>query len=236
MARLDGAAGARWNAVLRPGDRLEAERLGTVWWWRPQPYASPRGTSEARRDALFCAAEGALGAFWAGTPARWVNDRACDEAADDKARQLAVAARIGLRVPRTLVTNDPAAARAFVAERLEGETIHKNLTSAAGIWRPTALLRRGDRALFASLRQLPLMFQERVRAEADVRVTVVGDELFAAEIVSRDPDTLDFRPDLQRARYRAVALPAGIERKLRRMVRELGLAYAALDLRRRPDG
>ncbi|HEX7487613.1 MAG TPA: alpha-L-glutamate ligase, partial [Anaeromyxobacteraceae bacterium] len=49
-------------------------------------------------------------------------------------------------------------------------------------------------------------------------------------------DTLDFRPDLQRARYRAVALPTGVERRLRRMVRELGLAYAALDLRRRPDG
>jgi glutathione synthase/RimK-type ligase-like ATP-grasp enzyme len=236
VARLEPGRHAGWSAALRGADRFDAAAVGTIWWWRPCPYLLPRAIAGARRDALFCAADAALAAFWAGAAARWVNDRVCDESADDKARQLALAARLGLAVPRTLLTNDAAAARAFVAERADGETIHKNVTSAAGIWRPTALARRGDRALFASLKRVPLMFQERVRAEADVRVTVVGGELFAAEIVSRDPEALDFRPDLQRARYRAVTLPSGIERKLRRMVRDLGLAYAALDLRRRPDG
>jgi glutathione synthase/RimK-type ligase-like ATP-grasp enzyme len=33
-----------------------------------------------------------------------------------------------------------------------------------------------------------------------------------------------------------VSLPARLEERLRRLVRALGLAYAAVDLRRRPDG
>ncbi len=237
-AALGPGRGAQWMGALRigRGERIEAREVGAVWNWRPEPYRIDARFVGPRRAGAFCAAEATLHAFWAALDAPWVNDRASDAAADDKPRQLALAAGFGLAVPQSLVTNDPAAARAFVRARPEGETIHKNVTSAPALWRTTALARHGDRALFASVRHLPLLFQERVRAEADLRVTVVGDELFATEITLPDPHDLDVRTSLRRARFRAVSLPPRVEGRLRRLVRALGLSYAAVDLRRRTDG
>ncbi len=227
-------AGASWRGALRSGEPLDPEQVRAIWWRRPEPYRLHPSLRGRRRDGAFCAADDALGAFWSALDARWVNDPAHDEAAEHKPRQLALAARLGLPIPETLVTNDPAAARAFVAARPDGATIHKNVTGAPALLRHTALARPGDRALFASVRHLPLMFQERVPG-TDLRVTAVGDELFAAEIdAGKDP--IDVRANLPRARMRPVPLQPGVAAKLHHLVRTLGLTYAALDLRRRADG
>jgi glutathione synthase/RimK-type ligase-like ATP-grasp enzyme len=231
--RLDGDA--RWRGTLRSGAALDPEHIRVVWWRRPEPYLLHDSLRGHRRDGAFCAADDALGAFWSALDARWVNDPARGEAAEHKPRQLALAARLGLAIPETLVTNDPAAARAFVAARPDGETIHKNVTSAPSLLRHTAVARARDRALFASVRHLPLTFQERVRG-TDLRVTVVGDNLFAAEIDPGAADPIDVRATLPRARMHPVKLPPGVASRLHRFVRELGLVYATLDLRRRRDG
>jgi hypothetical protein len=230
---LDGDA--RWRGTLQSGDALHPNEVRAVWWRRPEPYRLHPSLRGRRRDGAFCAADDALGAFWSALDARWVNDPARDEAAEHKPRQLALASRLGLAVPVSLVTNDPAAARAFVAARPDGETIHKNITSAPALLRHTALARAGDRALFATVRHLPLMFQERVHG-TDLRVTVVGDDLFAAEIDTGETGAIDVRATLPHARMRAVRLPPRVASRLHRFVRTLGLVYAAIDLRRRPDG
>ena len=71
----------------------------------------------------------------------------------------------------------------------------------------------------------------------DVRVTAVGDDLFAAEIDARDtgsPD--DFRGAYPRCRVSPCTLPPEIASGLRRLLGNLGLLYGAADLRRREDG
>lgn len=236
-----GGLGGRpgWNGRLkgRPTLDLDPASVRAVWWRRPDPFVLPGRVRGRRWGGVYCACDSAMAAFWSAFEALWVNDPAADEAAEAKPLQLALARRTGLAVPRSCITNDPAAARAFILERPTGETIHKNVTSAIAIGRNTRVARIGDRALLASLPHLPLLFQERVRAEADVRVTVVGDQLFATEIdFPRAHPVLDWRSALRRARFRSVELPGDLEQRLRRLVRALGLVYAAIDLRRREDG
>jgi glutathione synthase/RimK-type ligase-like ATP-grasp enzyme len=228
----------RWSGGLQDGGApLAAADVRAVWWRRPTPYALHASLRGARRTGAFCAAHAALGACWHATDARWVNAPEAEAAADDKPRQLELAARLGLAVPRSLVTNDAAAARAFVAERPAGETIHKNVTAIPALSRPTAVALASDRALFAGLRHLPLLLQERVSAAADARVTVVGGEVFAAEIaLPGGEDPIDWRPRFTDAAVRAARLPRAVEDRVLRLVRALGLSYAALDLRRRHDG
>ncbi|HET9599340.1 MAG TPA: alpha-L-glutamate ligase [Anaeromyxobacteraceae bacterium] len=229
-----------WRARLSGGGAgpLDPAALRGVWYRRPRPYAVAAGAPRARWAAAFCACHAAAQALWASCrSARWVNAPSLQDSEDAKPAQLALAARLGLAVPRSLVTNDAAAARAFIAERPEGETIHKNVTSAPSLWRPTALARADDTRLLASLRELPLLFQERVPAVAEVRVTLVGGEAFAAEIAyPRGRPALDWRVDFRRARLRAVSLPSRLEARLHRLIQALGLCYGAIDLRRRPDG
>lgn len=236
----DGAAGSgAWTGQLggRRGRPIDAAEVGAIWWRRPDPYLLGDKVRSSRWGGVFCACDSAMRAFWRTFDALWVNDPVADEVAEEKPWQLAVARRTGFTVPRSCITNDPGVARAFIRERPEGETIHKNVTSAPAIGRNTRIARASDGALLASVRHLPLLFQERVPADADARVTVVGDDLFAAEIdFPQARPVLDWRSGLRRARLRAVRLPREVDERVRRLVRELGLVYAAVDLRRRRDG
>jgi hypothetical protein len=233
----DGRASWRGRLHGRSATDLDPASVGAIWWRRPDPFVLDRTVRSSRWGGAYCACDSAMGAFWRSFDALWVNEPVADDAAELKPSQLALAHRLGFAVPRSCITNDPAAARAFIRERPDGETIHKNVTSAPAIGRNTRVARASDRALLASVRHLPLIFQERVPVEADVRVTVVGDDLFASEIdFPRARPVLDWRSALHRARFRPVKLPRDVDHKLRRLVRELGLVYAAVDLRRRPDG
>ncbi len=234
-----GGGGTGWSGRLRTpsGGALETAAVGAVWWRRAHPFSLHRSIGEEQWGGVYCACDSAMGAFWRSLRALRVNEPAVEEAADVKPEQLALASRLGLTVPRSCITNDPAAARAFIRERPVGETIHKNVTSALVLDRATRVARATDRPLLASVRHRPLLFQERVPAAADVRVTVVGGDLFAAEIdFPRGGSPVDWRSARHRARFRAVTLPHLLESRLRHLVRALGLVYAAIDLRRRPDG
>ena len=79
--------------------------------------------------------------------------------------------------------------------------------------------------------------QEYVEADADLRITVVGDVLYAAAIDSRETDyPIDFRMSLGQADVRPVELPDNVIRVLRSFMSRLGLVYGAIDMRRTPSG
>jgi glutathione synthase/RimK-type ligase-like ATP-grasp enzyme len=76
-----------------------------------------------------------------------------------------------------------------------------------------------------------------VAADADVRVTVVGDRLFPTAIRATPGGyDVDYRMDLAGATFTPTDLPQETERRLRALMARLGLVYGAIDLRRTPDG
>jgi hypothetical protein len=86
------------------------------------------------------------------------------------------------------------------------------------------------------VRLAPVIFQEYVEG-VDLRVTVVGDRVFAAEIDARHTSyPCDMRMVVGEASIRAVRLPEAVEAGLLALMRRLGLVYGACDLRRRAGG
>ena len=85
----------------------------------------------------------------------------------------------------------------------------------------------------------PVTFQEKVEKASDIRVTVVEDDVFAAEILSqaRQSSKVDWRatddPDLE---HRPHKLPATLADQCRRLVSKLGLGFGAIDFALKPDG
>jgi glutathione synthase/RimK-type ligase-like ATP-grasp enzyme len=219
------------------GSPIDLRRLQAAWWRRPQPVDPATVTDHDVR--LFTANEWheALGGLWQMVPARWMNHPSRDEVASRKALQLRMAAEAGLRVPRTLITSDPDRARRFVEAHGVGRTIFKTFSCTHALWRETRLVRERDLALLETLRLAPVIFQEYVPAEADLRITIVGPRVFTAAIHSRDTDyPVDFRMSLGQARTEAAELPAAIAERLIAMMDRLGLVYGAVDMRRTPEG
>jgi glutathione synthase/RimK-type ligase-like ATP-grasp enzyme len=216
---------------------IELSDARAVWWRRPQA-ADPSAVTDL--DArLFTANEWheAIGGLWQLLDARWVNPPARDECASRKPYQLRVAAEVGLPVPRTLITSDPDRARGFIAAHGLGRTIYKTFSATHAVWRETRLVGEDELAVLDAVRLAPVIFQEYVPAEVDLRVTVVGDRIFPAAIHSQRTDyPVDFRMSLGQAHTEPAELPADVTDRLRALMDRLGLVYGAIDMRRTPRG
>lgn len=235
--RYDDGGPPRLEYQHEGGPPLDLRTVRTVWWRRPQVAHPAQISDEAVRIFTLNEWQEAIGGLWQLLDARWVNDPGRDEVAARKAFQLSVAAAVGLPVPRTLMTSDPGRAREFIDGRNGTGTIFKTFSCTHEIWRETRLVRPDDMELLDAVRLAPVIFQEYVPAEVDLRITVVGDRLFPAAIHSQETDyPVDFRMSLGQAEVEPTVLPADIEERLVELMRRLGLVYGAIDMRRTPDG
>lgn len=229
----------------RPTVMVEHLEHGTVeltaataaWWRRP---LAPTLTAISDPDALgFAHGEWheALNGTYQLLACPWMNHPVRNEVASRKALQLVVASRLGFRTPRTLMTSDPDRARTFIEREGLGNVVHKTFAATHQVWRETRLVDAADLDVLDSLRYAPVIFQEYVPATADLRVTIVGDEIFPMGIDARGTDyEVDFRVSMQQAATSVMELPSAVERGLRTLMTRLGLAYGAVDLRRTEDG
>ena len=167
-----------------------------------------------------------------------------EASADFKPYQLAVAAACGFQVPRTIITNDPNAARAFYDD-LDGALVYKTLAYPQyvtdGEQDHSVMTRRVEPQHLASLervRHTACMFQELVPKQADIRVVIAGEQVLAAEIHSqRSARTqVDFRAAYEDLSYARHSLPGSIESVCHDLMSRLGLLAGAIDLVLRPDG
>ena len=229
--------GTRRLALKRlGGGTLDLETISAVWWRRPQPFGLPEKMKDQtnRRFAMSEAATAFAGLYQA-MDVLWVNDPVRDEAAHHKPWQLDLAQKIGLAVPTTLMTNDPAEALEFW-RRHDGNVIYKQFRAMAEACRETRRMRVEDTAFAEAIRLTPVIFQRFVEAVADVRITVIGDEVLAGATDMRGAEyPLDFRCS-RNLKWEAHALPPAVEDSLRVLMRRLGLEYGAIDMRLTPEG
>jgi glutathione synthase/RimK-type ligase-like ATP-grasp enzyme len=168
----------------------------------------------------------------------WVNAIDNVSVAEHKLYQLQVARRCGLRVPRTIVSGDAGALRAFVAGNPAG-TICKPIFH--GLFfdaesRYAVYTRRIDAdSLDADCgKPCPILLQEEIARSADVRATFIGSSCYVADIRSKDP-IIDWRDPDAAIEYSRSMLTDPVQSACRRVMDELGLLYGAFDFIRTPD-
>jgi glutathione synthase/RimK-type ligase-like ATP-grasp enzyme len=218
------------------GELVDLDSCHSGWWRRPQPFTLHEGIDQNVAGFAYTECYEATAGLWAALDLNWMNQPELDEVAHHKPYQLKVATDIGLKIPTTLITNDPRAAREFAEECGAGRTIYKTFLATEQHWRETRILREEELDLLDQVQLAPVIFQELVPAQGDIRATVVGDEILAAEI-TQDPGaySVDYRLDMPAARFTPTKLPDDISKKLRLLMRRLGLVYGAIDLRHTHD-
>ncbi|KVL88732.1 hypothetical protein WT02_14975 [Burkholderia stagnalis] len=166
-----------------------------------------------------------------------MNEPARDLVAQRKPYQLKVAQDVGLEIPDTLITNCPSAVREFTCRHGASNVIFKSFSATDNEWRETRILRDEELELVDNVRYTPVIFQRYIEADVDLRITVIGNQIFTAAIHSQQTSyKFDFRMDIAHARIEPVALPKNIEDRVLELMRRLGLVYGAIDMRRTPDG
>lgn len=243
-----GTVGLTWSGpgegwLELEGGRLALGDIDAVWCRRIEvgrglPAELPAGVRRAATAEATAVLLGALadsGAFWLDPPTR-------SRRAMNKALQLRLARDLGIAVPATLETNDPAEARAFIAA-LGRPVIAKMYTDARfqGGTVYTNVLGPDDVAALDALRACPMILQEAVPKHSELRVVAAGRRLFAVELPHEGLDAAS-RVDWRRTggqtidRWRATTLDPDLEARLQRFYDTVGLNYSSADLVRTPDG
>lgn len=134
----------------------------------------------------------------------------------------------GIRVPNTLITNDPEAVRAFY-ERNNRQVVCKPPWGQAFTEKLTDSHLAKDS--LARLVNSPVMLQEYIPGQ-DFRAYVLKDKVFGVEVQST---TLDLNLD-DTAKRVAVTLPDHIVNDCYKIAEVAGLVFTAIDFRVTPDG
>lgn len=168
----------------------------------------------------------------------WINTPDASRRAENKLVQLHHAAACGMRFPATLVSNDPARIRRFIAG--QSRTIYKPFRPHA--WRdsesgavfdtPAGIIEGSDDLKDEALALCPGIYQAYVDKTCDLRVTVIGDRIFTVRIDDGSGGAfVDWRPVAEDGvRAQACTLPAALEAKIKDLMVRLGLVYGAIDM------
>lgn len=229
-----------WRGVVSDGHRTaRLEDIGAILWRDP---GSPviAGAVEPPYDmwAQQEAVAGLVGVLQS-VGAAWMNPPENNHLASRKPVQLPTAAACGLRVPRSLITNDLDAAKAFVANfdqvickplagaQLEHADGHRTAV-------PTHLIDVGD--LDESITVTAHYLQEWIPKRHEVRLIVVGGRFFAATIhAGSDAAYVDWRTDYDALTYDTTAVPDEVRRSVCAWMRRFGLTFGAFDFAVTPD-
>jgi hypothetical protein len=137
----------------------------------------------------------------------------------------------GFWIPKTLVTNDPVAAKRFY-EECNGKLIFKSIGGVRSIVRK---LSRQYLKRLPLLRNGPTQFQALIAGD-DIRVHVVADQCFATRIRCPSVDyrfaweegiSLDMEP---------MVLSEEVTSRCLRLTQKLGFSFAGIDLKESPTG
>jgi glutathione synthase/RimK-type ligase-like ATP-grasp enzyme len=243
QAYLGGQAANRIRH-LPSGAELDLADVGSVWSRKPAPFAflssdlsvqerafATQETEQALFGLLYT-----LDCYWMSHPVRL-------RGALWKGEQLQRAIAHGFRVPASIVTNSSEQVRAF-RQAIGTDMIFKALSTpslgAADVGEAdrthdglgTTLVTAEMMDSLDAVDELPCHFQEYIPKQYELRVTIVGDKLFAAKIHSQDDErtAIDSRDMSAEILYEATELAPEVAARCLAFVRSYGLAYSAMDL------
>jgi MvdC family ATP-grasp ribosomal peptide maturase len=235
----------RYHTIDYGGYSISTEQVISVWLrriWEPKLGVD---LAPKFREACIRESQATLNGFWDSLEKlHWVDKLDSINAASDKLRQLRVATEVGLIIPQTLVTNKAQAAREFF-HQLKGKMVGKLLTPLSrtmeysSFFFYTSVVKESDLENADSLRYCPMVFQEQIPKQWELRVVYVNGKMFVGALDASVYDTskVDWRkPGVDVGLWQHYELPEQVLGRLQIFMNKLGLLFGALDFIVTPSG
>lgn len=230
--------GLSWSTP-KPGN---FQRIRSVWFRRPQ---KPGSMSCLEEDKEFVTQQWTLlqkNVFDLGSElidALWVNRPHAALAAESKILQLKEAQAVDLSFPEMVVTNHAEDVTKLINRW--GRVVYKSFYPHT--WHSVsqhryhsvgvALLDGASEIPEASVALCPGIFQRYIDKKLDIRVTVIGDRMYAMEILRKNGGALlDWRDSImeEQSVMRPCRLGQPVEKKITSLMRRLGIVFGCIDL------
>ena len=227
-----------YHTIEYGGYSISTDQVQAVWLrriWEPKLSAD---LAPKFREACIRESQATLNGFWDSLRnAHWVDNLECINAANDKLRQLRVATEVGFVIPQTLVTNKAESAKEFF-HQVNGKMVSKLLTplsrtmESTSFFFYTSVVKEEDLQDAESLRYCPMVFQEQIPKQWELRVVYVNGKVFVGALDASIYNTskVDWRkPGVDVGVWQHYELPEQVLRRLQIFMNKLGLLFGALD-------
>jgi glutathione synthase/RimK-type ligase-like ATP-grasp enzyme len=174
----------------------------------------------------------------------WISPPHLIGRAESKILQLQLARSLGLKIPRTILTNNPKEALHF-AQSCKFNVITKPLTASTldcqGSFFEVYAHQLDESTFkehFESIRFAPTLLQEYIPKALEIRVTIIGTDFFATQIDSQSVSgaEIDWRKiDCYTIPHKPVTLPRKLVAALKQFIGFYGIQFGAIDLILTPD-
>jgi MvdC family ATP-grasp ribosomal peptide maturase len=225
---------------------VSTEQVQAVWSrriWEPQ---LGKELAPQYREACIRESKATLDGFWDSLKgATWIDDLERINYASNKLRQLRIASEVGFTIPQTLVTNKAEAAREFF-HQVNGKMVSKLLTTLSrsmqansSFFLYTSSVKEEDLQDAESLRYCPMVFQEQISKQQELRVVYVNGNVFvgALNADAYAAAKADWRkPGVEVGAWQHHELPNEIVRRLQTFMGKFGLTFGSLDFILTPSG
>lgn len=240
---VDPSRGAGRILVKDSGREVDLQRVTAVWYRKPDPidvshFRLEGGALDYVEAEL---TEIAQGLYALLNRAYWINNPFQTRLAHRKLLQLKVATDVGLAVPRTVVTNRSAEALDF-ASSISGDLAIKSLGAISVIEERNQeavqygiFTRRIDlselRDASDKVQHMPTLFQEFIEKDHELRITCVGEQVFACQIKPRTNDLTadDYRFDTKNLIHSPIDCPE-LHSRLHGYMEAFGLNFGCFDI------
>jgi hypothetical protein len=216
------------SILANNGQQVLIKDLDVIWWRRIgklQHKSESLSIPQADLVNADCAAglRGILQSVFTGS---WVSTPQATSYASNKLVQLQAAMKAGLRIPRTLVTQNLAMLREFI-ENSASEIIVKPVIGTLHAPIMTTFIDTSNLPSSSTIALCPAIYQEYIPGEKHLRVCCFGNTIVAAEIRSAN---LDWRYD-SKFDVNSIEIAAALKNKLQNVLSELGLRMGIFDIK-----
>ncbi|WP_100075025.1 MvdC/MvdD family ATP grasp protein [Chryseobacterium camelliae] len=235
-----------WISILETAEtRYRLDDIAAVWYRRA--YNIGNGLKEEMDAKFYGAAMGeirnTLFGFLESIDAYSLGKPSVYRRLDSKEEQLKIAEKIGFTIPETCMTNNPEQARQFI---LKHKNVIGKMQTGFAIYEDgvenvvfTNVIDEDKLEELDSLQYCPMQFQTRLEKKKELRVTVVGQDIYAFEIDSQKSEAakIDWRKDGLNLidQWVETQLPREIELKLLELLDVYHVDYGAIDIILTPE-
>lgn len=230
-----------WKTILETSENsYRLDDISAVWYRRA--YNIGNGLKEELEPKFFGAAMGevrnTLFGFLESIDVYSLGKPSIYRRLDSKEEQLKIAAKIGFAIPETCITNSPDEAKKFL---LKHKNVIGKMQTGFAIYEDgienvvfTNVIKEENLEELDSLVYCPMQFQKKIEKKKELRITVVGQDVYAFEVDSQqfDDAKVDWRKDGINLidKWVRTELPAEVETKILELLDAYHVDYGAIDM------
>ncbi|MEK7497576.1 MAG: MvdC/MvdD family ATP grasp protein [Patescibacteria group bacterium] len=221
-----------------PVGAFDVSKVSACWYRRPDPpqiseINSKIANNFAQKESLTF-----LSYLWNSLNCFWINHPQLTKPAENKIKQLNIASNLGLKIPHSLITNDPEKALQFY-KACDGNVVNKVISRGEikneeqTFFLYTNKIDKIDLQSINHVRLAPTFFQEYIQKKVEIRITIVGKKIFSVEIHSQSSDKtkIDWRHyDFDKVPHFPHELPKEIREKCLALLEKFNLNFGTIDM------